>query len=119
MGISVRGKVKNSGVFWLFIRHDGQRVAQQVGDLETAEDAAKEIKREIRTGRFDIAAMKAARAAEKQEVLPVEVLTLKNYYVRKDPFATMGSHTRAEHVQKLRWFFSSPHYPDDRRPCAG
>ena len=41
MGVSVREKPKNSGYWWLFIRHQGQRVSQFVGqDKETADDAA-------------------------------------------------------------------------------
>src|SRR5262245_5368098 len=79
MGISVREKLKDSGVFWVFIRHGGERVSQMVGDKETAEDAKKEILRESRTGRFDIAAMKAARAKEKDEEKP-SVPTLTKFF---------------------------------------
>jgi integrase len=62
MGVSVREKIKGSGDYWIFIRHAGLRVSQYVGEQDVAEDAAVEIRKEIRTGRFDIAALKAARA---------------------------------------------------------
>jgi integrase len=82
MGVAVREKQKNSGVYWLFIRHAGERVSQMVGDKDTAEDAAKEIRREIRTGRFDIAAIKAARAAEVPKEEKPSLPTLREYYAR-------------------------------------
>src|SRR5262245_1756480 len=81
MGVAVREKQKGSGIYWLFIRHAGERVSQMVGDKETAEEAKKEILREIRLGRFDIAAMKAARMKEKDEEKP-SVPTLKAYFER-------------------------------------
>src|SRR5580700_8563130 len=64
MGVAVREKQKGSNEWWLFIRHGGERVSQFVGDRETADDAKTEILKEIRLGKFDIAAMKAARAPE-------------------------------------------------------
>src|SRR5262249_25636764 len=70
MGVAVREKQNGSGIYWLFIRHAGERVSQLVGDKETAEDAKTEILKEIRLGRFDIAAMKAARAKEKEDEKP-------------------------------------------------
>src|SRR5262245_42835375 len=78
MGVSVREKPKASGYWWLFIRHKGQRVCQYVSqDKEIADDAAKDIEREIRTGKFDLAALKAARtAAAKESVCP----TLSKYF---------------------------------------
>src|SRR5262249_31024422 len=79
MGVAVREKQKDSGVYWLFIRHAGERGSQMVGDKETAEDAKKEILREIRLGRFDIAAMKAARMKEKDEKTPI-VPTLAKFF---------------------------------------
>ena len=80
MGVSVREKIKGSGEYWLFIRHAGERVCQVVGDRETADDAAKDIRRDIRTGRFAITAMKAARATEiKKEPAP-DIPTLKEFF---------------------------------------
>src|SRR5438128_2021613 len=79
MGVSVREKVKGSGEYWIFIRHAGLRLSQQVGEQDVAEDAAAEIRKEIRTGRFDAAAMKAARAPEKPKEVE-QLTTLKDYY---------------------------------------
>src|ERR1700730_10210056 len=80
MGVSVREKPKRSGYWWLFIRHQGQRVCQYVSqNKEIADDAANDIRKEIRTGKFDLAAMKAARtkAAEPEES---SVPTLTEYF---------------------------------------
>ena len=79
MGVAIREKQKGSNIYWLFIRHAGERVSQLVGDKETAEDAAKDIRKEIRTGRFDIAAMRAARAPSVVEEKPA-VPTLQEFF---------------------------------------
>ena len=82
MGVSVREKTKGSNEWWIFIRHAGERAAQKVGDLETAEEVKQEILKEIRTGRFDIAAMKSARAGEVAKEEKPNLPTLKEYYER-------------------------------------
>src|SRR5262249_2928977 len=97
MGVAIREKQKGSGIYWLFIRHAGERVSQMVGDKETAEDAKKEILREIRLGRFDIAAMKAARATEKP-VETTEVLTLRDYYDKTVEPLWEGALSRNTHL---------------------
>jgi integrase len=79
MGISVREKVKGSGIYWIFVRHRGRRVSEKVGDRDLAEDAANEIRRDIRRGKFDLGVMKAARIREQKEAEP-EVPTLRDYY---------------------------------------
>src|SRR5688572_3354020 len=79
MGVSIREKIKGSGEFWIFIRHAGQRVSQLVGEKEVAEDAATEIRTDIRKGRFDIAHMKAARAKAVQEEKP-QTPTLSEFF---------------------------------------
>ena len=71
----------------------GETVSQVAGDKETAADAAKDIKREIRTGKFDITAMKAARAAEKVVEAPA-VLTLRDYYEKTVQALWEGSLSR-------------------------
>jgi integrase len=83
MGVSVREKPKNSGYWWLFIRHEGQRVCQYVGqDKLTADDAAKDIERDIRTGRFDLDALKASRVAKEKEPPAPQLPTLSEYFKR-------------------------------------
>src|SRR5437773_1397448 len=80
MGVSVREKNKGSGEWWIFIRHSGERAAQKYGNKETAEAVKTEILKEIRTGRFDIAAMKAARApATSKEEKPTSP-TLRKFF---------------------------------------
>jgi integrase len=79
MGVAVREKQKGSGIYWLFIRHAGERVSQMAGDKETAEDPAKDILKDIRTGRFNIDAMKAARVRAVVEEKP-KAPTLREFF---------------------------------------
>src|SRR5688572_15192712 len=65
MGVSIREK-NNDGIWWVFVRHAGQRVSEQVGSMEDAELAKEEIKSDIRRGKYDIAAALARRAPAKQ-----------------------------------------------------
>src|SRR5262249_45752191 len=77
MGVSVREKIKGSNDWWIFVRHAGERTAQHIGRKEDAELVKLEIEKEIRTARFSIRAMKAARAPEKKESAAP---TLKEYF---------------------------------------
>jgi integrase len=104
MGVSVREKTKGTGDYWIFIRHGGERVSQHVGDQETAEDAAKEIRREIRTGRFDIAALKRARASAAAE--KPKAPTLAEFFDRTmsplwEASLSRATFTRYEHSFRL------------------
>ncbi len=80
MGVSIRDKNKD-GIWWVSVRHAGQRVSEQVGSQEDALLAKQEIESDIRRGKYNIAAVKAARVAmaPKQEEKPA-ALTLKDYY---------------------------------------
>ena len=80
MGVSVREKSKDSNEWWIFIRHAGERAAQKIGDKDTAEQVKAEILKEIRTGRFDIAALKASRAMEIEKQEEEKPLTLRDYF---------------------------------------
>jgi len=83
MGVSVREKPKNSGYWWLFIRHQGQRVCQFVSqNKEIADDAAADIRKEIRTGKFDLEALKASRVPKEVEPQAPQLPTLKEYFAR-------------------------------------
>ena len=45
MGVIVREKPKDSGVYWVFINHNGKRKAKKIGtDLEKANEVAEKIK---------------------------------------------------------------------------
>src|SRR5439155_6873882 len=72
---------KKDGVWWVFVRHAGQRISEQVGSEEDAIEAKKEIEQDIRRGKYDIAAVKAARASAPtpKEEKPA-VATLKEYF---------------------------------------
>jgi integrase len=83
LGVSVREKPKNSGYWWLFIRHQGQRVCQFVSQQKAiAEDAAADIRKEIRTGKFDLEALKASRIMKEAQPAPPALPTLQEYFER-------------------------------------
>ncbi len=52
MGVSVREKKKGSGVWHLYIRHNGQRVSRKIGPKKKAEDIAQKIKAKIVLGQY-------------------------------------------------------------------
>lgn len=55
MGVKVREKPAGSGVWWLFIDHNGQRKAKKVGtDRRLALDAAKKIEAKLTLKEFSI-----------------------------------------------------------------
>src|SRR5262249_42840255 len=77
VGVAVREKIKGSNIWWVFTRHAGERVSELVGDKDIAEDAAEDLRRKIRLGKYDIAAVKAARAAEAKKK---NKQTVEKYY---------------------------------------
>lgn len=54
MGVTVREKKKGSGVFWLFINHQGQRKSKKIGDEKTAKEVAKKVEARLALGEFNI-----------------------------------------------------------------
>jgi integrase len=50
MGLKVREKPQGSGVWWIFIDHQGKRKAKKVGDKRTAVAAAKKIEAKLVLG---------------------------------------------------------------------
>lgn len=55
MGVNVREKPKGSGVFWVFINHQGRRKAKKVGkDKKLAMEAAKKIRAKLVLGDLDL-----------------------------------------------------------------
>jgi integrase len=50
MGVKVREKPPGSGVWWIFIDHQGKRKAKKVGDKKTAAEAAKKIEAKLTLG---------------------------------------------------------------------
>ena len=68
MGVTVREKKKGSGVWWLFINHQGKRTSRKVGKRKDAESAAAIIRAKLTLNEHNI-------GAPKEEPLP----TLKEY----------------------------------------
>jgi len=59
MGVIVREKVKGSGEWWVFLVHNGVRKSKLVGDEESAEAVARELRKKIAGGDFGILKKKA------------------------------------------------------------
>jgi integrase len=54
MGVKVREKKKGSGVWWIFIDHQGRRKAKKVGkDKKVAENIAKKVEAKLALGDKD------------------------------------------------------------------
>ena len=55
MGVTVRERPENSGVYWVFINHKGKRKAKKVGrDRKQALDVAKKIDAKLTLNGLDI-----------------------------------------------------------------
>lgn len=54
MAAIVREKTKGSGVWWVFIRHNGNRKSKKVGDKKVAAKIAKSINDKITLGEFGL-----------------------------------------------------------------
>jgi len=50
MGVKVRERPKGSGIWWVFIDHQGRRKAKRVGDKKTALEVAKKIQAKLILG---------------------------------------------------------------------
>ena len=72
MGVKIREKVTGSGVFWVFINHQGRRSSKQVG----GEKAALKVKEIIE------ARLKLGQSFLPEEKLAPSVPTLQDYYRR-------------------------------------
>src|SRR5438128_12690016 len=55
MGVKVREKPKGSGVWYVFVNHEGERKAKRVGDKKAANAVASEIRKRIGEQAFRIA----------------------------------------------------------------
>ena len=62
MGVSIRERVKGSGEWFIFIRHNGLRTSRKIGDKDTAEKVKERIEAKILLGEFSV-----SRPDEKQE----------------------------------------------------
>lgn len=52
MGVKIREKVKDSGVYWIFVNHNGKRTSRQVGSLKAAEEAKTKIEARLTLGQW-------------------------------------------------------------------
>ena len=51
MGVRVREKVEGSGIYWVFVAHQGRRTSRKVGDRTAAREAARKIQARLTLGR--------------------------------------------------------------------
>ncbi len=58
MGVKIREKPKGSGVWWVFVNHNGKRKSKRVGGEKAAREAAERIEAKLILGDFDIDARK-------------------------------------------------------------
>ncbi|MEI6127738.1 MAG: site-specific integrase [Pseudomonadota bacterium] len=47
MGVTIREKPKGSGIYWLFINHQGKRKAKRVGDKKAAQALARQVEQRL------------------------------------------------------------------------
>ena len=47
MGVKVKEKIKGSGVWWLFINHNGRRKSKRIGSQAAARAAAAKIEAKL------------------------------------------------------------------------
>ena len=53
MGVSVREKKKGSGVWWIFIRHNGKRQSKKIGPKPLAKKVAEQIQAKLILGEYE------------------------------------------------------------------
>jgi len=51
MGVRVREKIEGSGIFWVFIAHQGRRTSRKVGDRKAAREVARKIEARLTLGK--------------------------------------------------------------------
>lgn len=62
MGVKVRERPKGSGVWWIFIDHQGKRKAKKIGkDKKLARDVAKKVEAKLVLGDFDLTSREGPR----------------------------------------------------------
>jgi len=63
MGVKVREKIKGSGVWWVFVHHQGERDSKQVGDYKAALKLKQLTEADIALGKWSPAKEEASAAA--------------------------------------------------------
>ena len=54
MGVAVREKVRGSGEWWIFIKHNGKRKSKKIGSKALAKEIAKKIEARLVLGDMDL-----------------------------------------------------------------
>jgi len=54
MAVTVREKIKGSGIWWLFVSHNGRRTSKKIGNKDTAEGLAIDVKKKLDAGDLGI-----------------------------------------------------------------
>ena len=68
MGVKVREKKKSSGIWWIFIDHQGRRKAKKIGkDKKVAEKIAKKVEAKLALGDMGLVENKTVTAATFEE----------------------------------------------------
>jgi integrase len=137
MAVKVREKPPGSGVYWVFINHQGKRKSKKIGKQETAVEVAELIDAKLKLGQFEFDDKKATGETFKQVAdlwltLPQDwkettresyQTTLKNHV-----YPVLGKRPIAEITRKeLKQFFdklfsgglSMPTLQTIRAPLAG
>ncbi len=70
MGVKVREKIKDSGIYWVFVAHQGRRTSRKVGDRKAAREAARKIQARLTLG--------AAAFPEKKSLRPLHSQLIVN-----------------------------------------
>ncbi len=93
MGVTVREKVEGSGIYWVFIAHQGRRTSRKVGDCKAAREAARKIQARLTLGKG---------AFGEKAKLPAP--TLEQYFKRfeKSYRATLKPKTWASYEGSMR-----------------
>ena len=77
MGVRAREKLKGSGVWWVFVHHEGRRTSRRVGDQDAAEEVARQIQARLTLGK-DALPTRRKRAP----TLAVYFERIKNNYLK-------------------------------------
>ena len=92
MGVRVREKVQGSGVYWVFINHDGKRVSKQVGSEAAAEKLAEQIQARLTLGQSAL--------PERKPNVP----TLEEYYGRiKKNYLKTATRIRTQEIYETNF----------------
>ena len=92
MGVRTREKPKDSGIWWVFINHQGKRVSRKVGTKAAAQNVAEQIQARLTLG---------------QDALPTakpKLPTLAEYYERiKKTYIKTATRHRTQEIYKINF----------------